>query len=150
MILDAAREFLGDLYFWGGMSAHLPQVQGSTVTASAVDCSGLTHLAYRTAGMDIPRDALEQYLKAEKIKKDELQPGDLIFSGPKETFEKITHVSIFVDANTIIEAPKTNERVHLVDFKKKYGIALTDVRDNEPLGDRRIYFGTYFSRTHSK
>ena len=139
-ILEAASELLGDPYFWGGRSAHMPE-QKESVTA--VDCSGFTNLAYRVAGVDIPRDSLEQHMKAKKITKEELKPGDLIFSASKDKPEKESHVVIFVDENTVIEAPKTGERVRKIPFQEKYGLPLKDVREGEPAGDRVLYFGTY-------
>ena len=86
MITDSASELLGDPYFWGGRSANLPDLANQV---TAVDCSGLVNLAYRVAGIDIPRDSYEQYQKSRKIKKEELKTGDLIFSGPKDDPNKI-------------------------------------------------------------
>jgi len=141
IILQSASQLLNDPYFWGGRSAHMPE-QKTQVTAT--DCSGLVNLAYRVAGLDIPRDSYEQYLKAKKIKKNKLKKGDLIFSASKENKEKISHVSIFIDKETLIEAPKTGEFVRIIKFKEKFGISLDEMDENKAVGNRFIYFGTYF------
>ena len=143
MIVENASQLLGDLYFWGGRSAHMPEPPGQV---SSVDCSGLTNLAYRVAGIDIPRDSYEQYLKARKIKKEALKMGDLIFSAAKDKPEKISHVAIFVDTAAILEAPKTGETVRKISFEQKYGLSFDQIKEGEPVGERFLYFGTYFDR----
>jgi cell wall-associated NlpC family hydrolase len=140
-ILESASELIGDPYFWGGASANLPDLKGHV---TAVDCSGLVYLAYRVAGIDIPRDSLEQSMKARPLKKERLKPGDLIFSAPKDHPEKITHVALFVDEKTMIEAPKTGEKVRKVSFQDKYGVPFEKIEEGKVLGDRVIRFGTYF------
>lgn len=141
LVVNSAFQLLGDPYFWGGRSAQIPELKNQV---TAVDCSGLTHLAYRVAGIEIPRDAYEQYLKARKIKKNELKMGDLIFSASKETPGKVSHVAIFLDPSSILEAPQTGQRVRRIEFEKKYGVPFETFKEDEPLGDRWIYFGTYF------
>lgn len=143
LILESASELLGDPYFWGGRSAHMMDLKNQV---TAVDCSGLVNLAYRVAGIDIPRDSFEQHLKAVKIKKSELQMGDLIFSASKDQPEKISHVAIFVDSNYVIEAPQTGEIVRKITFEQKYGAPFDRIWDETPVADRVLYFGTYFSK----
>ncbi len=140
-IIEAASELLGDPYFWGGRSAYIPEIKPQV---SAVDCSGLTQLAYRVAGIRIPRDSLEQFMKAKKITKENLKMGDLIFVASKEKPNRVSHVAIFINQNTIIEAPKTGETIHKITFEEKFGVPLEQIIDGEATGDRMIYFGTYF------
>lgn len=66
-ILASAFDFLGKPYVWGGCSAY------------GVDCSGLAHLAHRTAGLTIPRDADDQAASGKAVPTSEAEPGDLIF-----------------------------------------------------------------------
>ena len=121
-IVRAAREFLGTPYYWGGRSA-----QG-------VDCSGLTGLAYQQNGVQIPRDAHEQWMKARKIRRDQLQPADLVFlSDPKDP-EKITHVMLYAGEGKVIEGPGTGKNV------RETGL---DERLKEADG-RQVHYGTYF------
>ena len=133
----------GDLYFWGGRSAKISELSAQV---TAVDCSGLVQLAYRVAGMDVPRDSLEQYMKATPVTRDGLKKGDLIFSADKEKPGKVSHVAMFVEDDTLIEAPKTGQTVHKTTFKVKFGTELKDIESGSVVGTRIIYFGTYFNQ----
>jgi cell wall-associated NlpC family hydrolase len=68
-VLDVARRFVGVRYLWGGTSEW------------GVDCSGLVHLAFRTAGARVPRDACDQHSwdGTRPVPLDDVQPGDLYF-----------------------------------------------------------------------
>jgi cell wall-associated NlpC family hydrolase len=62
-----ARAQLGKPYIWGA--------QGP----DAFDCSGLTMMAYRAAGITIPRVTYDQWRHGTRIPKGQEQPGDLVF-----------------------------------------------------------------------
>ncbi len=66
-VVEIARQFLGTEYCWGGM------------TTDGIDCSGLAWIAYRVNGITLPRDADQQRVMGESVKRDELLPGDLLF-----------------------------------------------------------------------
>jgi cell wall-associated NlpC family hydrolase len=53
--LTAARQFLGDRYYWGGRSGH----RKKGLVPSGVDCSGLVNVSFRAVGVNAPRDAFE-------------------------------------------------------------------------------------------
>lgn len=65
--LELAREHLGLVYLWGGMSPW------------GLDCSGLVHLVQRELGRVVPRDAHDQRAICEPVELDAVQPGDLYF-----------------------------------------------------------------------
>lgn len=67
--LSVARRLLGAPYRWGGTS-----VRG-------VDCSGLVHVAWRTLGVRLPRDAADQLAspRVQPVPLHWVQPGDLLF-----------------------------------------------------------------------
>ncbi len=131
MILSSAKELLGDTYFWGGKSAYIPQLINQV---TGVDCSGLVLLSYSVAGMDIPRDAYEQFLKCTRIQKKDLKEGDLLFSADPKQPEKVTHVALYLDKDSLLEGPQTGKKVRIISFKKKYNHL-----------ERVFYFGTYLT-----
>lgn len=104
-IIRAAKLFLGTPYLWGGRSG------------SAVDCSGLVNLAYRASGIDVPRDAHEQWMLAKPITKNELKPADLIFLAKENAPKTIVHVMLFLGKDDFIEAPGTGKTVRISHFK---------------------------------
>jgi len=79
--VEAAYAFLGAPYLWGGKSV------------LGMDCSGLTQLACHLAGVQIPRDASQQWssLQDSTVDYANLQHGDLVFFHRKEP-AKVTHV----------------------------------------------------------
>jgi cell wall-associated NlpC family hydrolase len=97
-IKAAAFNYMNAPYQWGGR------------TIAGIDCSGLSQMAYKLCGKQIPRDAAQQAEVGETI--DFLQhthAGDLAFFDNAEG--KITHVGILLDESTIIHATDTAGRV---------------------------------------
>jgi len=131
-ILRAARQFMGTPYLWGGMSPN------------GIDCSGLVHMAYRANDRRVPRDAHDQWMMAQPVKRAKLKPGDLIFSAAAATPKKITHVVIYAGHEKIIEAPQTGMTVHEITFADKYGKPFSETESGQKAGDRILFFGTFF------
>ena len=89
-VINIAKGMLGYPYLWGGN------------TSLAADCSGLTQLAYKAAGMLLPRDTSMQINCGTEISSiDEALPGDLIFYG---TGGKVNHVAIYLGEGSIIHS----------------------------------------------
>lgn len=65
--MATAALLTGRPYVWGGTSGW------------GVDCSGLVHLAYRAAGVVVPRDARDQHASLGSVPPDEALPADLYF-----------------------------------------------------------------------
>ncbi len=88
-LVEDATKLRSTPYLWGGMS----QV--------GIDCSGLTFVAYRMAGVTLPRDADQQFQVGEAVTPEELLPGDLVFFGqPGE----ITHVGMYAGDGKMVHA----------------------------------------------
>ncbi|MHB1516976.1 MAG: C40 family peptidase [Acidimicrobiales bacterium] len=65
--VQAAVQFLGVPYVWGGASM------------AGVDCSGLVMLAWAQAGVSLSHSAADQYLESTPVSLSNLEPGDLLF-----------------------------------------------------------------------
>jgi peptidoglycan DL-endopeptidase CwlO len=90
-----AKAQLGKPYIWG---AEGPR---------GFDCSGLTMMAWRSAGVSIPRVSGAQYGIGRHINSmSALEPGDLVFFG-----SPIHHVGMYAGNGTMIEAPYTGASV---------------------------------------
>ncbi len=75
---------------------------------SAFDCSGLTMMAWRQAGIALPHSAAGQYGIGRHVSRSELQAGDLIFR-----YYPISHVAIYVGNGLQIAATHTGSTVKL-------------------------------------
>jgi cell wall-associated NlpC family hydrolase len=90
-----ARAQLGKPYIWGAEGP------------GGYDCSGLTMMAWRSAGVSIPRVSGAQYGIGRHIDSmSALEAGDLVFFG-----SPIHHVGLYVGNGTMIEAPFTGASV---------------------------------------
>jgi len=75
---------------------------------SAFDCSGLTMMAFRQAGISLPHSSRAQFSSGTRVSASQLQPGDLVFY-----YSPISHVGIYIGGGRIVDAanPGTGVRV---------------------------------------
>jgi cell wall-associated NlpC family hydrolase len=66
----------------------------------AYDCSGLTLAAWRSVGISLPHNALEQKYATTRISQANLRPGDLVFY-----YGDVHHVVIYVGNGWTVTAP---------------------------------------------
>jgi cell wall-associated NlpC family hydrolase len=138
-VLATALFFMRVPYLWGGRSMHMPDLQA---TATGVDCSGLVNIVFRVHGIDLPRDAHEQWMKATPVSADNLRPCDLIFVANGEN--TVTHVMLFVGGESFIEARETGANVTMGTFKERFGKNLAAFCGEGPkiyIGDHVVLFG---------
>ncbi|MBL0059788.1 MAG: C40 family peptidase [Elusimicrobia bacterium] len=142
-ILVAARQFLGEPYYWGGRAGH---VKGGA-NPSGVDCSGLVNVAYRAVALNAPRDAHEQFMAAHPLEKaDALRPGDLVFLAKKERSDRIAHVMLFEKGETLIEAVHEFNVVRRVTFKKKFGVRRAALQAGGVAAGYVVRFGSFLEQ----
>ena len=100
-----AEAQLGKPYQWGGTGP------------DAFDCSGLVMMAYRAAGVGIPRTSQEQWAWGPKIAIGQEQPGDLVFfAGSDGTATNPGHVGIVIGKNLMVEAYATGFPIRISSF----------------------------------
>jgi cell wall-associated NlpC family hydrolase len=75
---------------------------------NSFDCSGLTMMAWRQAGISLPHSSSAQYSATRHISASELQPGDLVFY-----YSPISHVAIYVGGGQQVAATHTGDYVRL-------------------------------------
>ncbi|WP_406005223.1 NlpC/P60 family protein [Streptomyces sp. NBC_00637] len=76
-----------------------PCVWGATGPES-YDCSSLTQAAWRSAGVTLPRSAIDQAKAFTRISLAELRPGDLVFF-----FDDLSHTGLCTGNGMMIHAP---------------------------------------------
>jgi peptidoglycan endopeptidase LytE len=83
---------------------------------SGFDCSGLVKNLFSRFNIQLPRSSREQYLQGEKVDRDKLQVGDLVFfsSGGKRP----THVGIYVGDDKFLHAALKARQVIVSDLNK--------------------------------
>ncbi len=140
-ICSKSELFLNAPYLWGGRSAFINHIEWGI---TSVDCSGLTHLVYRVNGLDIPRDAHDQFLKCTQKEYDHLQPGDLIFSADRSKPERITHVMIHLGTELMMESSIGPQCVRKITLMEKFGISGKGMKSGCASKNEVIYFGSLF------
>ncbi len=138
LVVRNAELFLGDGYYWGGRS---PRDSRPTSQATGVDCSGLVNLAYRAAGIDVPRDAHEQYLRARKV--GALRPGDLVFLSERGHPSHIVHVMLYAGEDQLLEAPNTGLTVRRVTVQDRLGRPTNQLKPGTVVDGQTVFLGAY-------
>ena len=114
-VIAYARAQLGKPYIWGGTGP------------DGYDCSGLVMMAYRAAGIGIPRTSEEQWTWGPRVPPGHEEPGDLVFfPGADGTVTSPGHVGLVIGGGLMIEAYSTG-----------FPLRIAPYRDRAPVGFSR-------------
>ena len=100
--VEAARAQLGKPYQWAGAGP------------ASFDCSGLTMVAWRAAGVTLPHNAAAQAAMIPAVPLASVAPGDLIFYGNPDIY----HVGIYIGGGQMIEAAHSGTPVRIADIHR--------------------------------
>jgi cell wall-associated NlpC family hydrolase len=104
-LIAYARAQIGKPYLWGATGP------------DAFDCSGLAMMAYRAAGITIPRTSQQQWAALPHLSASQARPGDLgFFAGADGTLAAPGHVGILTGKNQMIDAPAAGQDIQTQDF----------------------------------
>jgi len=83
------------------------------------DCSGFVHYVFaQVLGVELPENSAAQYRDGQKIDRDDMQAGDLVFFRTRG--KRISHVGIYLGGGRFIHSPTTGERVRVDHMSEKY------------------------------
>ena len=92
-IADAAKNYMGTPYVWGGES----------MDEGGMDCSGFVYNALKDAGYNVGRTTAQGYRQyGTAVSKEEMQPGDLIFYGKNKN--DAGHIGIYIGNGQMIHS----------------------------------------------
>jgi cell wall-associated NlpC family hydrolase len=112
-VVIKAVSYVGIAYRFGGTDAR------------GVDCSGFITTLLRDVIPSLPRRVRDLYSFGLPIKKEELEPGDLVFfdtTGSVTTRENPSHVGLYIGDDHFIHAASKGERTGVIisSLKKRY------------------------------
>lgn len=110
-VIAYARAQVGKPYIYGGTGP------------TGYDCSGLTMMAYRSAGIAIPRLSDAQYWFGPRVPTGQEAPGDLVFFDYRPGHSGPGHVGIVYDVprGLMLVAPHTGTNVRVQSYRNYPG-----------------------------
>ncbi|GMQ25910.1 C40 family peptidase [Algoriphagus sp. oki45] len=85
-VIQTAKSYRGTPYKFGG------------TTRAGMDCSALVFHSYYSVGINLPRMSADQSKVGQKIKIQEVQPGDLLFFATGRRRNQVSHSGIVTEA----------------------------------------------------
>jgi cell wall-associated NlpC family hydrolase len=95
-IVDTAQQFMGTRYLWGGTSA------------SAFDCSGFIYRVFHANGITVPRDSLPMSQSGAWVEREDLQPGDIIFTASGGPSGRVSHCALYLGDGQVLTTAGTD------------------------------------------
>jgi cell wall-associated NlpC family hydrolase len=95
-----------------------PYRNGGTDPSRGFDCSGFVQWVFAQHGTLLPRETREQYSEGDRLDRDKVQAGDLVF------FETVSrgpsHVGIALGAGQFVHAPSSRGVVRVESYTSGY------------------------------
>jgi len=92
---------------------------GGNLPESGLDCSGLVRYLFKEVwGANLPRTSEEISHLGERVDRQDLQPGDLVFYNTLR--RGFSHVGIYLGDNKFIHAPSTGGEVRIESMDISY------------------------------
>ena len=97
----------------------VPYKRGGNNAETGFDCSGFVRAIYeQSVGLLLPRRAEQQAAATQRIDKNDLQPGDLVFFNTMR--RAFSHVGIYVGDGKFIHSPKPGAEVRVESMGVSY------------------------------
>ncbi|MDR0842323.1 MAG: LysM peptidoglycan-binding domain-containing protein [Acidobacteriota bacterium] len=106
-LVQAGFQMLGVRYRFGGTSEK-----------TGLDCSALVKNIFAKFDLTLPRSSREQYKEGEKVAREDLQKGDLVFFS--SSGKTPTHVGIYIGDNQFLHAARKAKKVTVSDLNKTW------------------------------
>jgi peptidoglycan DL-endopeptidase LytE len=104
-LVEAGFGLIGVKYKFSGLSEK-----------TGLDCSGLVKSLFSKFNIELPRSSREQYKQGEKVDRDKLEVGDLLFFSSGGNLP--THVGIYVGNDKLLHAALKAKQVVVSDVSK--------------------------------
>lgn len=123
-LVNAAKNYIGTPYVWGGDS----------MDEGGFDCSGFVYNALKDAGYDVGRTTAQGYRSyGTKVNQSNMQPGDLVFFGKNG---KATHIGIYVGNGQMVHSSGGSSNTKANPGK---GVSIANVNSRKDLLEVRRY-----------
>lgn len=123
-IVNAAKNYIGTPYVWGGESSQ----------EGGMDCSGFVYNALKDAGYKVGRTTAQGYRSfGTPVQKSDMQPGDLVFFGNDK---KASHIGIYIGNGQMIHSSGNSKNTKSNPGK---GVSVADVDYRSDFLEARRY-----------
>ncbi|RKP58030.1 hypothetical protein D7Z26_00520 [Cohnella endophytica] len=104
-VISTGKQFLGVPYQFGAKANQ----------TSTFDCSSFTQYVFKQAGITLPRSSKQQASSGTYVPRNQLQPGDLVFSDTNKD-GVINHVSIYIGDGKLLHTYRVGIGVTISNF----------------------------------
>ena len=106
-VAELATDLVGSKYEYGGSGP------------KTFDTSGLVYYCFQENDVDVPRALSKQAKFGEKVSKEDLQPGDVLFFWTSEE-GKVQYVGIYIGGGEFVAARNSEKPVSILGLNTKY------------------------------